>query len=265
MRTPETLRSWSNPLVQRARAAQAGREPGVLALEGARLVRDALAAGLGLELALVDAARPERFADVLAAAREARLVEGALLARLSSLDTAPGVLALAACPPVRPLAALDLAARAPEAAAGLALGVAGIGDPGNLGALARSAEAAGARGLVVARGGARPFGPKALRGSMGSLLRLPVHEVDDLGAALAELTARGVRQAVASLAGGTPYTRFDFSGPFVLWLPGEVGEAGTALAGLPRVCIPMAGAVESLNVTVAGSLLLFAAGRAPRE
>ncbi len=259
MRPPETIRSWSNPALQRARAALAGRADGLLALEGARLVRDALAAGLPLQLALVDAARAAAFQDVLAAAREARLVDAELLQRLSALESAPGVLALAERPRVRALAELQLGA------AGLALGVAGIGDPGNLGALARSAEAAGACGLVVAKGGARPFGPKALRGSMGSLLRLPVHEVDDLGAALAALTGRGVRQAVASLAGGTPYTRFDFSGPFVLWLPGEVGEAGTELSVLPRISIPMAGAVESLNVTVAGSLLLFAAGRAPRE
>jgi len=246
---------------QRVRAVRAGKARDQLLLEGARLVEDARRAGLRLTLVLVDEARAEPLQGLLEAAVEGRIVDAALLQRVSGLETQPGVLALVERPPRRALGALDLSPAG--GVGGLALGVAGIGDPGNLGALARSAEAAGARALIVAEGGARPFGEKALRGSMGSLLRLPVIEVDDVPATLATLAARGVRQAAASCDGGTPYPSFDFSGPFVLWMPGEVGEAGTALEALPRVRIPMAGRVESLNVTVAASLLLFAAGRAP--
>lgn len=254
----EPIRSLQNPALARVREVRTGKDRTLLFLEGTRLVRDSLQAGLDLELLLLT---PERAADhtaELALAREARLVEPALLQRVSSLERSPGVLALVRRPPDRPLASLDLA---PD---GLALGVAGIADPGNLGALARSAEAAGARGLIVVRGGARVFGEKALRGSMGSLLRLPVHEVDDAAAAVSALAARGVRQAFARLDGATPYAAFDYAGPLVLWMPGEVGGDADAFQDLPGVRIPMAGAVESLNVTVAASLLLFAAGRAPR-
>jgi TrmH family RNA methyltransferase len=262
-RTPEVIRSAANPVFQRVRAVRAGKEREHVLLEGARLALDALRAGLRLALVLVDEARAEPLQGLLEAADDARIVDAALLQRVSGLETAPGVLALAERPPARTLESLDLAPE--DGVAGLALGVAGIGDPGNLGALARSAEAAGARALLVAAGGARPFGEKALRGSMGSLLRLPVIDVDDTFAAITTLTARGLRQATASIDGGTPYTSFDFSGPFVLWMPGEVGEAGTALESLPRVRIPMAGRVESLNVAVAASVLLFAAGRAPKS
>lgn len=258
----DVLRSPDNPVFRRVRAVRDGKERALVLLEGARLVSDAADAGLALELLLVDEARADAHAALLARATDVRVVAAGLLDRVSALETSPGVLALAARPPSRTLADLDLAPR--DGVAGLGLAVAGIADPGNLGALARSAEAAGARALLVTKGGARPFGEKALRGSMGSLLRLPVIELDDAASAVAALSARGIRQAVASIASGAPYSAFDFGGPFVLWMPGEVGEAGTPLASLPHVRIPMAGRVESLNVTVAASILLFAAGRAPR-
>jgi len=65
----------------------------------------------------------------------------------------------------------------------------------------------------------------------------------------------------AATRGGRTWRDADWSGPVALWVSGETGEESEALAGLERVTIPMAGGVESLNVTVAASLLLFAAGR----
>jgi len=239
---------------------RAGKERELVLLEGARLVADAHAAGLALELVLVSEGRAAASTEVLALADEGRIVADELLQRLSALETSPGVLALAQRPRALRLEDVEL-----PALESLVLVVAGVADPGNLGALARSAEAAGAHALVVVQGSARPFSEKALRGSMGSLLRLPVIEVEDAQACLAALAARGLRQVCASIGDGEPYTTFDFAGPLALWLPGEVGEAGTALAELPRLRIPMAGRVESLNVTVAASLLLFAAGRAPQR
>ncbi|MEZ6014387.1 MAG: RNA methyltransferase [Planctomycetota bacterium] len=263
----DVIRSASNPVFQRVRAVRAGKERELVLLEGARLVADARALGLSFDLLLLEEGRPDT-AGLPEPPSAARFVARALMQRLSGLETSPGVLALVERPARLTLDALDLTPRG--GVAGLALAVAGIADPGNLGALARSAEAAGARALIVVRGGARPFGEKALRGSMGALLRLPVIEVDDAAEALRALALRGVHQVAASVGGGTPYTAFDFSPPLVLWMPGEVGEVeqasgiSAALKELPRIRIPMAGQVESLNVTVAASLLLFAAGRAPR-
>ena len=147
--------------------------------------------------------------------------------------------------------------------------VCGVQDPGNLGAIARTAEAAGAVGLVIVAGGCRPWSDKALRGSMGSLLRLPVWEVSTGIDAWRGLRGRGFRHVVAATRGGCTPGELDWSGPVALWVPSETGglpaDVETARASEPgddlAVTIPMAGAVESLNVSVATGVLLFAAGR----
>jgi RNA methyltransferase, TrmH family len=248
----EVVRSRGNTCLKRVGAVLAGRED-LLLLEGERLVRDALAAGCPLELLLVGEQRIDLLSKFPAA--EARVVQADLLDRASALKCSPGVLALAGRPPSRALSQLDLASDA------LLLVTCAVGDPGNLGALARSAEAAGAAALVTL-GGARPFGDKALRGSMGSLLRLPVVESTEPEAVAQGLAQLGVRNIVARTRGGNPFSGFDWSGRIALWVGGETGELPAVCANFEGVSIPMGGEVESLNVTVAASLLLFAAGRA---
>ena len=109
-------------------------------------------------------------------------------------------------------------------------------------------------------GGARPFGPKALRGSMGSALRVQLFAggADGARAALGEL---GFRQVRAAAKDGADASDFDFSGRFALWIGGETEELSGDVEDLESITIPTAGGVESLNVAVAGAVLLFAAGR----
>ncbi len=254
MENQEVIRSRSNALLKRAGAAVSGKTPGVMVLEGDRLVDDAVAAGYGLEVVLVSAQREDRARELEAADLEVRRVEHELLARISSLETSPGVMALAVCPDGSELSALGPAEH-PRT-----LVVAGLQDPGNLGALARTAEAAGFTALVTVRGGARCFGPKALRGSMGSLLRLAIWEVDSAEEIAGHLESHGVRQVCAVTRGGTDWRAFSWSPPLAIWVTGETGTSPAIMTDFEGVSIPMAGAVESLNVTVATSLLLFAAG-----
>jgi len=255
----ETIRSRSNPLLKRAGAVLAGQEIGTIALEGDRLVDDAIAAGVAFETILVAADREERAAALERGGKPVRRVEAGLLARVSDLSTSPGILALA----VTPLP-IDLG-RVPVDERTLFLVVAGVADPGNLGALARSAEAFGARALLVARGGANPWSAKALRGSMGSLLRVPVGHglgAEEIARALA---GRGMRQVFAATRGGAPLGTFDWRGPIALWMGSETGSLPESARAFERVTIPMAGQVESLNVAVAASLLLHASGRVGRD
>ena len=168
-----------------------------------------------------------------------------------------GLLGLVPTPPAR-----DLQLGCVTGAEALILVVAGIADPGNLGALARSAEAAGAEAMVIVAGGASPWNAKALRGSMGSLLRLPLFFAASAQQAAELLAGMGLRQAIAATRGGESLWDFDWKGPIALWVNGETGEAPDTGRHLEPLTIPMAGGVESLNVTVAGSLLLFAATRA---
>lgn len=260
----EPIRSTKNSWIQRVRAVRAGKDEGpspLLLVEGDRLVDDALATGLTAEVVLVDAGRTERIATLEAADVPIRTVESSLWKSVSSLVTAPGCLALVARPPEVRIEA------APEA--DLIVVVDGIQDPGNLGALARSAEAAGAGLLVVNSGGCSPWNPKALRGSMGSLLRLPVARVSDLAEARAALTARGFRHVLAATRGGQPPEELDCSGPLALWFTAETGALsepqGADGADFQQVSIPLAGAVESLNVTTAAAVLLFHIARERRQ
>lgn len=251
----EVIRSRANPLLKRIRGVRAGKEPARVVLEGERLVRDAVAAGWTLDVALVAESRAALARELAASGVPVRLVDGGVLAAASTLDTSPGILALAPPPATTRVEDLRLDARS------LLLAVDGVADPGNLGALARSAEAAGAQALCVVAGGARPFGEKALRGSMGSLLRLPVVVADDARGLSRRLAAAGVRQVAAATRGGRGWREFDWTGPLALWVGGETGVDPALDVEPERVTIPMAGRVESLNVAVAASLLLFSAGR----
>jgi TrmH family RNA methyltransferase len=252
MAANETIRSRANPLLKRAAGVLAGQEPGMLALEGDRLVDDALRAGVALEVVLVAEERFDRAEELIERGVPVRLVEADLLGRVSHLKTSPGILALAAVPAPLDLARLALDERS------LLLVASGVSDPGNLGALARSAEAFGVRALLVTRGGASPWSDKALRGSMGSLLRVPVGFGEEPEAIAESLERRGIRQVCAATRDGMDARKFDWCGPIALWVGSETGGLPERARRFEPVTVPMAGQVESLNVAVAASLLLYA-------
>ena len=252
----EVIRSRTNSCLKRVRAALAGRGEGELVLEGERLVLDAIQAGVLPSTVLVGESRSESQARLAEVSEVLRLVDDDLLAQASGLKTAPGVIALA--DPPAALQSSDL----PLVKDTLVLCSAGVSDPGNLGALARSAEAAGASALVHL-GGAHPWNSKALRGSMGSLLRLPVLSGRKPEHMAQELSALGFRHVIASTRGGASPTDFDWTGRIALWVGSETGQLPEPASGFEEVTIPMNPRVESLNVTVAASVLLFAAQRVP--
>jgi len=255
MSSDSILRSRAHPLIKRVGAIQAGREPAMLVLEGDRLIDDALDAKCALEVVLVAENRADRIRELERGKQPVRVVDAELMQRISALQTSPGILALCAAPRSIALAELPLERDA------LVLVAAGVADPGNLGALARCAEAFGASALVIARGGASPWNEKALRGSMGSLLRIPVCHGETPDAIACALEQRGVRQVTAATRGGDDPRAFDWRGPCALWISGETGALPEAARSFARLTIPMAGRAESLNVTVAAALLLFTSGR----
>jgi len=253
----ETIRSRTNPLVKRVRAVRRGKEAGVL-LEGPRLCEEALDGGLRPRVLLVTEASPQRAEALVARGYDAHLVAVELFGSLGSLTTPPDVLGVFDLPRRRELAEL------PDAPGSLLAVSAGLQDPGNLGGLARSAEALGASALVVLPDGCRPWNEKAMCGSMGSLLRFPVFEpaTEELLPRLDEL---GYRHVVARTRDGVSPAAFDWSGRVALWVTAETGLLPASVQPHARtwdaVTIPMAGAAESLNVAVAASILLFAAAR----
>jgi len=255
--------SRSNPLLRELRRlkSRAGRGDALCLLEGERVVDEALEAGLRVTTAVVTPGfgeRSELERRLRATGATIRRVRPDVMAQLSELETSPGVLAIAERPEPRPEGIF--------AAPALVVAACGIQDPGNLGALLRNAEAGGAGGALLGPGCADPLSWKAIRGSMGSALRLPVIRYRDHAALLSELSRRGLRIVAADAGGDASYDSLDYREPtaFVVGgesqgLPAEVRDSVDRL-----VAIPMQGRVESLNVAVASGILLFEAARQRR-
>jgi len=260
-----TIRSRQHPLVARCRALAGGRDrdDGAVLLDGLHLLADALAAGLRIEVAaftpaaLARADGEGRRLAAAAEARGARIVEvaGTVMDALSPTRSPSGVVALAA----RPEEAWPLAA------SGLPLVVLAVGvqDPGNLGAIVRACDAAGAAGVVVAGAAADPFGWKALRGAMGSAFRVPIARAPVVGEAVTRLRHAGFALAATVPRDGRDFQRADLARPLAVALGGEGPGLPADLVAQAdeRLTVPMRAGVESLNVAVTAALVAYEARR----
>ncbi len=260
----EVVKSRQNPLVKRLRALRERRGEQVL-LEGVTLVEEAALAGNRIVevVAGPKAEKQERARRLLTRlATEGvpvRWLDDAIVASLSELETSQGLLAIAERPRFEESALF----RDPA----LIVVAVGIQNPGNLGALLRSAEAAAATGAILTAGCADAFSWKALRGSMGSAFRLPQIQGVEIAAALALLRKHGVAVAAASSAATTRYDAWDWRRPTALLLGAEGAglPADVEAAADARIAIPMRDPVESLNVAAAGAVFLFEAARQRRR
>ena len=138
-----------------------------------------------------------------------------------------------------------------------------INNPVNVGAILRTAEAAGASGVITTRNTSDPYSPKSLRGAMGSAFRLPIWTGPDYSEMIAWCRQRGLATVCADVEASVSYTQLDWTKPSALLLgPESTGFTDEELAEAnQRVSIPMKGAAESLNVSVAAGILLFEAAR----
>ena len=254
--------SRQNPLVARYRAAARGDQSAPLLLDGMHLLSEALAAGLRIREAAVAAGDGPELAAILErlALSQVEVVEASasVMAALSPVRSSSRIVALADRPE-----ASSRSHRAGVPRLPLEVVIAGVQDPGNVGAIIRVAEAGGATAVVAAGPSADPFGWKALRGSMGSALRLPVESVPDVSAALAKAKQRGLRIVATVPHGGRPFFAIDYTGPTALVIGGEGAglEASLMAAADERATIPMQPPVESLNTAVAAALIVYEARR----
>ena len=252
------LTSRHHPIVKDFRAAARGGD--VMLLDGWHLLAEAVAAGVPIDTLAVCGPPTAQQQTVIDRARaaHARVVEvsTAVLNAMSPVSSPTGVVATARKPAVEASAVLT-------PAPALVLAGFSLQDPGNAGAVIRSAAAAGATGVMLDEASADPWGWKALRASMGGVFHLPVirsrHPLTVLGA----WRAAGVTLVAAEPRGGVPLHELDLTGPVAVLMGGEgPGLPAEALSGADaRISIPMAGAVESLNVAVAAALILYEARR----
>jgi TrmH family RNA methyltransferase len=257
MLTNTVITSRQHPICKLVRSLHNSRDRrkhGLFVVEGGNGVTAALRARWPLQRLL---AAPEDleagWGDIAAKAGvEAVALEPELLEYVSEAQTSPGVIALASLPEARTLGQV--------AAEGLALALDGIGDPGNVGTLIRSADAAGAGSVLAFANSADAFAPKAVRSSAGSVFHLPPVAVSSPTAFVDECAEANLPIVVAVAHNGVNCFEYAWPGRCVLVLGHEtrgISEEVEA-AATARVTIPMRGRAESLNVAAAGAVLLFA-------
>ena len=251
----QTLTSVQNPTVKAARALQTreGRvQSGMFLCEGEHMVAEALQWNAeAVQTVYVAEDRYDAYAALLTKAEKAEVlqVSAHVLEAISQVRTPQGIAATVRLP-----APADAAV--PGARVVL---LEAVQDPGNVGTILRTMDAAGFDACLLAPGCADPFSPKALRATMGAVFRVPVATVPDAAQAAAALAACGYA-VLASVLDGEDFYRRSPLPPQVCLLVGNEGAgltADTAAAATHRYRLPMRGGAESLNAAVAAAIFLY--------
>jgi TrmH family RNA methyltransferase len=236
---------------------------GECAIEGVKLLEEALRSAQHLDTVFFsESARPlaEKLLPQIGARTETLVLPNALFNSIVPSDAPQGVAALVKLGTFSSDQLLERCTNGPLVV------TAGLQDPGNLGTILRSAEAFGAAGIFLTEGTVSPYNSKVLRGSAGSIFRLPFLQITS-AELIPLLRARGVRLVATSSHRGTPLPQMSWTLPLAIF----IGNEG---AGLSReltrqmdetAAIPQASQVESLNAGVAASIVLYEAARAGKK
>lgn len=248
----QIVTSLQNPRVLRARRLQrasARRKEGLFLAEGPNAVGAAIDARATIVDLFVEAGGQAPKQDDI----QPLWVSDGVMRAITDTATPQGVAAVVEVP------AMSL--QALPATTSLVLVLAEVRDPGNAGTLIRSALAAGAGAVIFCDGSVDPFGPKTVRAAAGAVFAIPIIHAS-LAEAIDVLKSDGFA-VLGTEAGGTSMHAADLTGKVALILGNEAWGLSTGADALVdfKVGIPMPGSVESLNVAVAGSLLLFEAVR----
>lgn len=249
------VKQWSELLIKRGRDRQ-----NRFLLEGIHLVEEALRWKAPVETLIysLDKGMPAELQPLIPSDVEIIGVSEAVLSKCSETVTPQGVLAVSAKFPPSADQLLDFDSS-------LVIAIDGIQDPGNLGTIIRTADAAGAHGVVIGKGSVDLYNPKTVRSTMGSLFHLPVVQAD-LTELLAEAGSRGIQ--VLGTGMSEERTCYDTDCTRSTWF--VVGNEGSGVseevsaAVSSYISIPMPGHAESLNVAMAAGILMFEAVRQRR-
>jgi TrmH family RNA methyltransferase len=256
------ITSLSNPTLKLVRALQSERkareQERSFVIEGVRLAEEAVRAKAPVRLALhtddLDARGRAALHRLARLGAQVEAVSPRVMAAASDTRTPQGLLAVVPFP--------NFATRSGHLTSVMVLDR--LSDPGNLGTILRTADAAGVEAVCLAPGTVDAHNPKVVRAAMGAHFHLPIVEAgwDELENRLA-----GVNVWLAEAREGEPYDRVDWRAPFALIIGSEAeGPSDDARRFTPRrVHVPMPGRAESLNAAVAAGVLLFEAARQRRS
>jgi TrmH family RNA methyltransferase len=251
--TEQLITSRDNGRLMAVRRVRDGRDKFRVFIEGRRLAEEAVRSGLKITDCFVSEGFGEANALASINASTFRMPEK-VFKTVADTENSQGIILIAERPTLRPFAKTDLP---------ITLFLNEINNPSNLGAILRTAEAAGVGHVVLSQGSTDPYAPKALRASMGSAFRISIEEGEMLQEAAAVTRERGGVVTAAHLQGTTSYVDVDWSKPRMLVFGSEAhGLGGGELALVDEsVRIPMASETESLNLAVSTGVILFEARR----
>lgn len=239
------IESRTNPVIKECRAmsmAKTRKDIGLHRIEGDRLVREAILSGAALRLLLVE----DGFEIDPPAGCAGYRVNRSVMESVTETETPQHLCALVKTPDTA------LPAQFP---AGLIVLLDGVQDPGNVGAILRSADAFGAQGVLLSPACADPFSPKSLRAAMGSTYHLPIWR-GETASALKEMKRQGFTAVCGHLHGSETMPALHQKTALVIGNEGAgVGEETAAECCLFR--LPMKGRAESLNAAVAAGILIY--------
>ena len=259
-----TITSRDNSLLRHARAVRDGKVDDSIFVEGLRLCEEALSSELKIEAVVYSEgiARKERAENLIRQLEKAcpnvASVSEKLLESISYTKTPQGIVVLA----VRPLSD-EASFKEKQPAAPFLVVLHGINNPVNVGAILRTAEAAGVTGAIATANTSDPFSPKALRGAMGSAFRLPIWAGAEYSEVIGWCGERGIRTICGAARSSKAFTEVDWRGSLAVVVGPESNGLSTEEIALAdeAVRIPMQGSVESLNVAVATGIILYEAKR----
>ena len=243
----EHITSLKNPKVttwKSLKDRKGRRETGCFLVEGRKMVEEAIVSAFPVEAVLVDVDRQGEF--TLPAGIPVYIMPGHVLAAVCDTKTPQGIAAI-----VR-MAEVEL--RGPRLVA-----MDGVQDPGNVGTIIRTADAAGFDGVILSSQCADVFSPKVLRATMGSVFRMGIRVTDDLPGLLTRMVHEGASVLSSQLDGEPFYQRSPLNERFVLVIGSEgngVTDEVKAIA-THKVKLPMRGGAESLNAAVAAGLMMY--------
>jgi RNA methyltransferase, TrmH family len=250
------LTSTQNPLIKQIKKLQNAkerRESQLFLLEGTHLIQEACAVNYPLLTVccteIWQANHPELWSSLAEKCDRLELVSDEVIRSIATTVNPDGIVARAP----------RMALKKPPIPANLTVVLSTIQDPGNLGTMIRAAAAAGVDGLWVSKDSVDLDNPKVLRASAGQWFRLPMGVSDNLAELIASYQQQGVQVVSTTSQTKTSYWDADLRSPTLILLGNEGAGLSQDLAALAdlQIKIPMAPAVESLNVATAAALILF--------
>lgn len=188
--------------------------------------------------------------------RKCELISDEVMEKISDTVTPQGVIAVVACPKYE----INTIVNDEN---GFVLLLEDIQDPGNMGTMFRTAEAAGVTGIIISNNSVDVYNPKTVRATMGSIFRMPFVYEESIENVTKKLVNDGYKVHAAALEGANSLYETAMTGRtgIIIGNEGNGLKAETIAAASDSVYIPMQGRVESLNASISAAVLLFEASR----